>query len=208
MLLTACAESYRGPLADKPIHLNGPAGPGTQVVTLFNHLLGQGLPPKALEQSFAFFDANRAIIRNKDWLSIADFTVHSGQPRLYVINLEDGMVNSLFLAHGIGSDPSHTGYARTFSNEPDSLMTSLGFFLVNESYYGKWGLSARLDGLQDSNSNARRRLIVLHGASYVDRNLPLMGRTEGCFGVELSVIEDLVSRVQGRSLLYSYIEGL
>ncbi|MGE0762690.1 MAG: murein L,D-transpeptidase catalytic domain family protein [Bdellovibrionales bacterium] len=208
LLLIGCAESYNGPLADKPIKTETDERGQTRVVTLFNHLTENGVPAVPLDQAMQFFDAHKDQIDNQDWLSINDFSVHSGHPRMFVINLKTGEVDRLFVAHGIGSDPGRTGVARTFSDDPNSLMTSLGFYLVNESYQGKWGLSARLDGLQDSNSNARERAVVLHGATYVDGSWPTMGWTEGCPAVEMKWIETLVYRLRGRSLLYHYVEGL
>lgn len=205
LILSACAPDYKGPIAEKPIpHQDDP----NRIQTLLNVVLDQEAPETAVRQAFEFFDQNRDIILNRNWLTIVDFTVHSGVPRFYLIDLHTGLVEILVVAHGIGSDPDRTGLARTFSNDPNSLMTSLGFYLVNESYYGKWGLSARLDGLQDTNSNARERAVVLHGADYVDASLPVMGWTEGCLGVELKWIEFLVSKLRGRSLLYNYISGM
>ena len=207
-LLLGCAEVYYGPIADKPIQTTTDEQGRVQILTLYNRLLQEDIPELPLQQAMDYFDANKAIIYNQHWLSILDFNEHSGQPRLYVMNLYSGDVDKLFVAHGKGSDMEHTGYARTFSNTPNSLMSSLGFYLVNEPYQGKWGLSARLDGLQESNSNARERAIVMHGADYVESGREKMGRSEGCPAVELKWIETLVHRLAGRSLLYAYVDGL
>jgi len=207
VFLIGCGEVYMGPLRDKPVQSSTDHNGQIQVVTLWQTVTAQPVPAEAVDEAFEFFDQNKAIIRNRDWLSIIDFTQHSSQPRLYVINLNDGNVDQLFVSHGSGSDPDNTGFARQFSNVFESYMSSLGFYLVNESYVGKWGLSARLDGLSDSNSNARERAIVLHGADYVAPGRDRMGRSQGCPAVELRWIEPLVSRLKGRSLLYAYISN-
>lgn len=202
-----CGEAYVGPLADKPINQINLRNGQTRIITLLDRTLEQEVPAPAVKQAFDFFDQNRNQIQNRNWLTIVDFTQHSGARRFYLIDLVRGAVETFFVAHGEGSDPNDTGYARTFSNQPESLMSSLGFYLVAEPYSGKWGYSARLDGLQESNSNVRERAIVLHGADYVDHARDKMGRSQGCFAVELSQIESLVQKLNGDSLLYAYIEG-
>ncbi len=203
LFIVGCGEVYLGPLRDKPIR-NSEGDTNVKVITLWETITSQPVPEPAVDQAFKFFDENRGLIRNQNWLSIIDFNQHSSQPRLYVINLNDGNVDQLFVAHGSGSDPNDTGSAQQFSNIFESYMSSLGFYLINESYIGKWGLSARLDGLSDSNSNARERAIVLHGADYVGPGRDRQGMSQGCPAVELRWIEPLIQRLRGRSLLYAY----
>jgi hypothetical protein len=47
-------------------------------------------------------------------------------------------------------------------------MSSLGVYKTAETYNGKHGLSLRLDGLSPTNSKARERAVVVHGADYVE----------------------------------------
>lgn len=208
IFLTACGEAYMGPLADKPVDQINLGNGQTRVLTLLHRVLEQSVPEVAVHQAFDYFDQNRNFIHNRNWLSIVDFTQYSGQRRLFVIDLNGGTVETHFVTHGEGSDPEDTGFAQIFSNQPESLMSSLGFYLVAEPYNGKWGYSARLDGLQESNSNVRERAIVMHGADYVDPSREKMGRSQGCLAVELSQIETLVRKLNGDSLLYAYIEGM
>ena len=51
-----------------------------------------------------------------------------------------------------------------FSNVPDSHCSSLGKYLVAERGWSGWGIHVnyKLDGLETTNSNARKRVIVLH----------------------------------------------
>jgi hypothetical protein len=206
--LVGCADSDLGPLSDKAMQTVTDDRGQIVVKTLRDKVLEQGVPAKAWDNAADYFDANKSIIRNRKWLSIIDFSKFSGERRLFVINLADGEVGHLHVAHGVGSDPNHTGYAGQFSNEDNSHMSSLGFYLVAEPYTGKWGLSARLDGLDSSNSRARQRAIVMHGASYVSPDLPKMGRTWGCPAVDPAEIDILVNRLKGDSLLYAYTEGM
>ena len=112
-----------------------------------------------------------------------------------------GKVERFLVAHGQGSDPSRTGYATRFSNENETHATSLGFFRTAETYDGKHGYSLRLDGLSATNSNARERAIVIHGADYVAS----LGRSWGCPAVEMSVRTRLIDMLKGGSVILAAI---
>jgi hypothetical protein len=98
--------------------------------------------------------------------------------------------------------------ADTFSNTPNSNMSSLGLSRTAETYEGSNGYSLRLDGLEDSNDNMRDRFIVMHGASYaedafVDRN-GYLGRSNGCPAMAASRSSEVIDLVQQGTLLFSY----
>jgi hypothetical protein len=59
-----------------------------------------------------------------------------------------------------------------------------------------------MDGLSESNSNARARAIVIHGADYVKQGLSKMGRSFGCPAVESNRAADIIDRLKDGSLLY------
>jgi hypothetical protein len=167
-------------------------------------LANSSVPQKALDNAFAYYNKNQSVIRNKKYISIFDIGQHSGQRRLYLINVETGAVQSMHVAHGSGSDSNHDGVATTFSNTSGSHMSSLGFMLTAETYNGKHGESLRLDGLESRNSNVRARAIVVHSASYVDPNLSKMGRSQGCPAVSLANIKDFMAKTKNGSLYYIY----
>lgn len=169
---------------------------------LYEKVLKQGVPEEALSLAFDFYNNNINSIRNKNFLTVVDFSVHSSQKRKYIINLESGSVEILLAAHGTGSDPHHSGFAEKFSNTPNSKMTSLGFYLTAEPYNGKYGLSMRLDGLEKSNNKARERAIVVHGANYVNPNQSPIGRSWGCPAVEMSQIKKVVNQLKNGSLYF------
>ena len=85
------------------------------------------------------------------------------------------------VAHGRNSGLE---YANRFSNKISSHQTSLGFYRTAETYIGKHGFSLRLDGLEFSNSNARKRAVVIHQADYASANFikrnGRLGRSYGC----------------------------
>ena len=125
-------------------------------------------------------------VRNLDRMAIVDFGQHSSKPRFHVIDLRSGATQSFLVAHGRGSDPSHSGWLSSFSNAPGSDATSQGAYLTGDTYVGKHGPSRRLIGLEAGNSNALSRGIVIHSAWYVTPQLAAgagIGRSEGCFAL-------------------------
>ena len=69
-------------------------------------------------------------------------------------------------AHGKGK--GNSAWKPSFSNKEGSRCSSLGAFKIAEKGYSTTvGLRFALDGLDDSNSNARRRNILIHSSRYV-----------------------------------------
>ncbi|MFW5657700.1 MAG: murein L,D-transpeptidase catalytic domain family protein [Bacteroidota bacterium] len=147
------------------------------------------------------------LIKNKNYLTLIDFTASSNEKRLWVIDLDSMKVKyHELVAHG-----KNTGneYARHFSNTTGSYQSSLGFFVTAEPYYGKHGLSLRLDGVEPGiNDKARSRAIVLHGADYVNQNFiskyGRLGRSLGCPAVSTTVNKDLINTIKEGSCLFIY----
>lgn len=160
------------------------------------------VPTTPLTQALTYFKANKAKIKNQNYITIFDASQKSSKKRLYVINMKTGAVGTYLVAHGKGSDTNNDGYAEKFSNTPGSNMSSLGFYLTGVTYNGSHGLSLRLHGLQSTNSNAYSRAIVMHGADYV--NPTHTGRSWGCPAVEMKYRSTLFPILKGSSLLYIY----
>jgi hypothetical protein len=150
--------------------------------------------------------AGNAVWR-KDIAGIADFGRPSSEPRFHFANLENGTVRSFLVAHGKGSDPEHDGWLKHFSNVPGSEATSRGSYLTCEWYNGKYGTSVRLQGLDNDNSLALDRAIVLHPAWYVDPAMiskwGKIGRSEGCFAMAPGDFHEALWHLSGGRLLYA-----
>jgi len=123
------------------------------------------------------------------------------------VNLADGSVRSHLVAHGRGSDPSHTGWLERFSNETHSNATSAGAYRTGSLYAGAHGHSMRLEGLDPTNNNALSRAIVVHGAWYVNERMigdfGMLGRSEGCFAVADSSLPEIMARLGPGRLIYA-----
>ena len=102
---------------------------------------------------------------NSDYCFLVDMSIPSGKNRMFIYNLKkDSIEASMLVAHGYGS-ARPGGEELEFSNTINSGMTSLGKYSIGKSYYGSFGLSYKLHGLDNTNSNAFVRTIVLHSYS-------------------------------------------
>lgn len=96
-----------------------------------------------------------------------DMKIKSGKNRFFVYDLvNDKILDQGLVANGSGSETKVRGEL-IFSNEANSNSTSLGKYIVGKSYNGMFGKSYRLSGLDETNSNALKRAIVLHPYSAV-----------------------------------------
>lgn len=141
-----------------------------------------------------------------DVVGVADFARPSSAPRLHLVEVASGRIESLLVAHGKGSDPAHTGWLQSFSNQVGSDATSEGDYLTGPYYAGHHGRAMRLSGLDPTNSNAAERAIVVHAAAYVSpaivRAHGVLGRSEGCFAVCPADIKRVLERLgPGRLLI-------
>jgi hypothetical protein len=97
---------------------------------------------------------------------LLDMRIQSGLKRFFVYDLSRDMVAfSGLVAHG--SCEQNLPKKASFSNSPGSGCSSIGIYKVGCAYYGQYGRSYKLYGLQNSNSNALKRSVVLHGYSCV-----------------------------------------
>jgi hypothetical protein len=142
-----------------------------------------------------------------DIVGVADFALPSSEPRFHFANLENGTVRSFFVAHGKGSDPEHDGWLKMFSNVPGSEATSRGAYLTCEWYSGKYGTSIRLVGLDQDNSLALDRAIVIHPAWYAAPDMVgkwgKLGRSEGCFAMAPDQFNEALWNLSGGRLLFA-----
>jgi len=144
-------------------------------------------------------------VEHRDVVGVADFSQHSRLPRLHLVDMTSGRVQTLLVAHGRGSDPEHTGWLSRFSNAPGSDATSEGAFVTSGYYIGAHGPSMRLIGLDPTNSNAESRAIVVHAAWYVGPEMiqthGMLGRSEGCFAVSAIDLPTMLTRLGPGHLL-------
>jgi hypothetical protein len=168
---------------------------------------GAEVAPSLLKRALDALERHAKSIAQRDFIGVADFSLHSRAPRFHLVNLADGTVRSHLVAHGRGSDPGHTGWLEHFSNEPASNATSAGTYRTGSVYVGAHGHSIHLDGLDPTNSNAASRAIVVHGAWYVSQVMiahsGMLGRSLGCFAVANSSLREILSTLGPGRLIYA-----
>lgn len=135
------------------------------------------------------------------FVTVVDLGKKSSERRFYVFDLEAGRVDELLTTHGKGSDPRNSGVGNDFSNEADSLKSSLGTYLTQKSYTGSHGYSLKLAGIEDTNSNAFERAIVIHSAPYVSELSSEAGRSWGCLVLDPIISRATIDRIKGGSLI-------
>ncbi len=141
--------------------------------------------------------------------------MHSGKNRLFVWNFkQQKVIRAGLVCHGIGK--GSTPSLPVFSNVPESYCTSLGKYRIGERGYSNYGIHVlyRLHGMEKTNNNAYRRLIVLHSHTPMPsreiypHHLPT-GYSLGCPVVSEEVMHDLdvmLRKATRAVLLWIYYE--
>jgi len=167
------------------------------------------LKPAVLNLALHEFDRARAEkMINKPIITIVDYSIPSNKDRLWVINLDNGKVlETTLVAHGKGSGTPLM--ATRFSDQPNSKASSLGTYITGNTYYGKHGLSLRLNGItKNFNDKVYGRTVVLHPAAYVSESYAkshgYIGRSWGCLAVSPSDSEKIISLVKDRTMMFAY----
>jgi len=140
---------------------------------------------------------------------LIDMSMPSGSNRFFVYDLEkSSVVYSALVAHGSCND-TFLAHPR-FSNAVNTGCSSLGKYKVGELYNGKYGKSYRLYGLDNSNSTAYKRGVVIHAYDCVpDKEIypAVLCNSFGCPMVSYSFFAKLSQIISGSNkpiLLWIY----
>ncbi len=153
---------------------------------------------------------NHGVGMNANRIAIIDYTIPSKQKRLWVVDLkEKKLLFEEHVAHGQGSGDD---VPKQFSDRNGSHQTSLGLFLTDATYQGGNGYSLKLQGLSKGfNESAMRRLIVMHGARYVNPMAAMamgrLGRSWGCPAVRTEVAKPMIDTLKQGQFIYAHGPG-
>jgi hypothetical protein len=119
---------------------------------------------------------------------------------------EKKILINTYVAHGKNSGSE---YAHSFSNNPSSHKSSLGFYITRDTYYGDHGLSLKIHGLERGfNDKADHRNIVIHGSDYVGSDFMqfnrFIGRSFGCPAVPSDQKDEIIETIKNGSCLFIY----
>lgn len=105
---------------------------------------------------------------NQKYAILVDMKIHSGKNRLFVWDFEgDSVLFKGLCGHGCCDNQwasDETKENPKFSNVPESHCSSLGKYKIGARGVSSWGININyvLHGLENSNSKAVERQIVLH----------------------------------------------
>lgn len=146
-------------------------------------------------------------VAHNNILTIIDYSLPSSEKRLWVFDLkEKKLLFNTYVSHGITSG---TLLSKHFSNKNNSKATSIGIYKTEKTYYGRDGLSLRLEGLDKGfNHNASNRYIVMHGGWYVDeqfiKKYGRAGRSWGCPAIPLNQTQEIINTIKDSSFFVAY----
>ncbi|QCX37031.1 peptidase [Aureibaculum algae] len=149
---------------------------------------------------------------NKNIAFMIDYSIHSGKNRFFVVDLKkDSIIKKELVCHGDGKGKNTTGIPTVFSNRSETHCSSLGMAVMGERAYSSWGKNYKywIDGLEETNSNMRKRIVVLHGWKGMPNKETYpnpIATSWGCPTVSVDVLDelDVLLKENKKVLLYSF----
>lgn len=149
---------------------------------------------------------------NIEYAILVDYSLHSGRKRFFLYNLElDKIEKKYMVAHGEGLNSNSS--VPNFSNEVGSLASSEGVAVLGDRAYSGWGIHIKywLDGLEETNDNMEKRVVVLHSWEGIPNNetFPIaIAQSQGCFTVSDDAMRELDEFIQKQDnkkiLIYTF----
>lgn len=165
------------------------------------------LNPRVLRLALnAYNNARREGYDYQQVLTVIDYSKPSSQRRFWVFDLRnERLLYDELVAHGRNSGST---MATSFSNQPNSLKSSIGVYTTGQPYGGQHGYSLRLIGLEPGfNDNAYSRAIVVHGAWYVNSDQARrggVGRSWGCPALNPQVAKPIINTISNGTVIVAY----
>jgi len=117
------------------------------------------------KEAYAYCLANNM---DTNYCILVDMSIHSGKNRLFVWDFNSKKIElSGICSHGSCDGTTGQGYSyreAKFSNEPNSYCSSKGKYKIGNRGYSNWGIHVnyKIHGMEPTNSNAYKRIVVLH----------------------------------------------
>lgn len=185
--------------------------PETEPVNDIAAMLSQkdaGLQTAVIEKVLTILDCTQAHhIEHSPILTVIDYSLPANTKRLWVFDLnEKKLLFHTYVSHGIKSGALTSNI---FSNKYDSKTSSIGVYTTDKAYYGREGLSLKLNGLEQGfNDHAYNRSLVMHGGWYLDeefiKKYGRSGRSWGCPAVPEHLAVPIINTIKDNSLMVVY----
>ena len=203
--LTVATELTSASVVVSPLHNDEVKIISEKAAVLYDQLKldEKGLSKEAFDYAYRGYQhlLEKKVVNHTGYLTICDLSQSSKRKRLYLIDLaKNKIILNTYVAHGRNSGCE---YATRFSNSPESLESSLGFYITKNTYNGEHGLSLRVEGLEPGfNDNAYQRTIVIHGAAYIGNGCT--GRSYGCPAVPKRESKKIINTIKNGTCLFIY----
>ncbi len=136
-------------------------------------------------------------VGNDKYVVMVDFSKSIFEKRLYLVNCKTSKIEmTSIVSHAWNSGAL---YATDFSNINKSNKSSLGAYLTENTYYGKFGYSLVLKGLDKTNSNAKLRKIIFHSSKKMSSKW-----SHGCFALPDNSTRKIINLIKDGCLVYAY----
>jgi L,D-transpeptidase catalytic domain len=128
---------------------------------------------------------------------LVDMSIESGKQRFFVYDMKK---NTVLMTGLVANGRCNKNWlaGRQYGNGIGCGCTSLGKYKVGKSYQGKFGLAYKLYGLDNTNSNAYARFVVLHSMQCVPEKevdpYPIC-QSDGCPTVSPGFLNELSSLI-------------
>jgi len=166
------------------------------IVLLFN-LLFFGTPSSTSIVDKAIAIQKQYKVTNYKYVVMVDYSKSIDEERLYIVNTKTAQIEmTSIVSHGINSGKQ---YATNFSNINKSKKSSLGAYLTENTYYGHFGYSLYLRGLDKTNSLAKKRKIIFHSSKIMQTKWSF-----GCFSLPEKNTRKIIDMIKGGCLVYAY----
>lgn len=166
------------------------------IVLLFNFLF-LGTPPSTSIVDKAIAIQKQYKVTNDKYVVMVDYSKSIDEERLYIVNTKTAKIEmTSIVSHAWNSGSI---YASNFSNVNKSKKSSLGAYLTEDTYYGYYGYSLHLKGLDKTNSNAKLRKIIFHSTKKMHSKW-----SWGCFSLPEKNTRKIIDMIKGGCLVYAY----
>ena len=168
-----------------------------KLIVLLFHLLFLGTPSSTSIVDKAIAIQKQYKVTNDKYVVMVDYSKSIDEERLYIVNTKTAKIEiTSTVSHGKNSGKE---YATDFSNVLESNKSSIGAYLTENTYYGHFGYSLNLKGLDKSNSNAKKRKIIFHSSKIMHTKW-----SWGCFSLPEKNTRKIIDMIKDGCLMYAY----